>query len=219
MMKKLFGREKPKIPAIWISGPYPAQDQPLQLPLINESVVRRLPPIPSLPPEAPTKPAPTTPTAAAQSRRTKNAAHCADDVGLLIEVCRLQGWLRERDKSIQDMKEEKDDLEKRIETLRTALRQQESSADKYKEESRNLAVTLQDLHIQLSAASLLESANSLKADRLAAQLAASLQAAETAEHEAEHFSGVVEEIKAKHEADIATHCKATAGLVRDKSDL
>ena len=48
--------------------------------------------------------------------------------GLLTEVRRLQSLLGERDKAIQDMKEEKDDLEKSVETLRTALREQEQSA-------------------------------------------------------------------------------------------
>ncbi|KAJ6472662.1 coiled-coil protein [Mycena vulgaris] len=166
-------------------------------------------------------------TVAAQSRRAKNAAHRADDVefafeigsGLLTEVRRLQSLLGERDKAIQDMKEEKDDLEKSVEGLRAALRQQETSADKYKEENWNLEVTLQDLRTQLAAASSAESSAALKADRLAAQLAASLQAAETAKHEADRLVSVVDEMKAKHEADVATHRKAAAGLVRDKSDL
>lgn len=48
--------------------------------------------------------------------------------GLLTEVRRLQSLLGERDKAIQDMKEEKDDLEKTIETLRSGLRAQEQSA-------------------------------------------------------------------------------------------
>ena len=41
---------------------------------------------------------------------------------------RLQSLLGERDKAIQDMKEEKDDLEKSVENLRTALRTQEQSS-------------------------------------------------------------------------------------------
>lgn len=48
--------------------------------------------------------------------------------GLLTEVRRLQSLLGERDKAIQDMKEEKDDLEKSVEALRTALRAQEQSS-------------------------------------------------------------------------------------------
>ena len=48
--------------------------------------------------------------------------------GLLTEVRRLQSLLGERDKAIQDMKEEKDDLERSVESLRTALKQQEANA-------------------------------------------------------------------------------------------
>jgi chromosome segregation ATPase len=48
--------------------------------------------------------------------------------GLLTEVRRLQSLLAERDKAIQDSKEEKDDLETSLESLRTALRSQEQSA-------------------------------------------------------------------------------------------
>jgi len=39
--------------------------------------------------------------------------------------------LGERDKAIQDLKEEKDDLEKSVESLRAALRQQEQSAGRF----------------------------------------------------------------------------------------
>jgi len=48
--------------------------------------------------------------------------------GLLTEVRRLQSILGERDKAIQDMKEEKDDFERSIESLRSGLRAQEKSA-------------------------------------------------------------------------------------------
>jgi cell division protein FtsB len=43
--------------------------------------------------------------------------------GLLTEVRRLQSLLGERDKAIQDMKEEKDDLERIVENLKTTIRQ------------------------------------------------------------------------------------------------
>ncbi|KAJ7677219.1 hypothetical protein B0H17DRAFT_1207136 [Mycena rosella] len=166
--------------------------------------------------DSPTLPA----TAAAQSRRAKNAAHRADDVefafeigsGLLTEVRRLQSLVGERDKAVQD-------LEMSVEGLRAAFRQQDASADKYKEENWNLEVTLQDLRTQLAAATSAEAAASKKADRLTAQLAASFQAAETAKNEAERLVGVVDEMKSKHEADVAAHRKAAAALVRDKSDL
>ena len=51
--------------------------------------------------------------------------------GLLTEVRRLQSLLGERDKAIQDLKEEKDDLEKNIEGLRSALRTQEGTAGEF----------------------------------------------------------------------------------------
>lgn len=47
---------------------------------------------------------------------------------MLVEVRRLQSLLGERDKAIQDMKEEKDDLERGLEGLRGALRTQEANA-------------------------------------------------------------------------------------------
>ena len=94
-------------------------------------------------------------TSAGQSRRAKNVAHRADDVGtpsrshvphefaphyatsefafeigsgLLTEVRRLQNLLGERDKVIRDMQEEKDSMEK---NLRAALRQQEQSTGRF----------------------------------------------------------------------------------------
>ena len=54
--------------------------------------------------------------------------------GLLTEIRRLQSLLAERDKTLQDMKDERDDLERSIEGLRTALGTQEANAGA----SRNL---------------------------------------------------------------------------------
>ncbi|RDB29713.1 Nuclear migration protein NUM1, partial [Hypsizygus marmoreus] len=180
-----------------------------------------------LPREEPERSKSSANTSAAQSRRAKNAAHRADDVefafeigsGLLTEVRRLQSLLGERDKAIQDMKEEKDDLEKSVESLRTALRQQEQSADKYKEENWNLEVTLQDLRTQLgdsqSSAQRLESEHK----RLTKLLATARDAGDQHKNEAERLQNVVEEMKAKHETDVAQARKHAAGLARDKSDL
>lgn len=52
------------------------------------------------------------------------------DIGnnLLAEIRRLQSLLTERDKAIQDMKEERDDLERTVEALKTALKEQERSS-------------------------------------------------------------------------------------------
>ncbi|THV04187.1 hypothetical protein K435DRAFT_774540 [Dendrothele bispora CBS 962.96] len=183
-------------------------------------------PVPELPREEPERQKPSTSTAA-QSRRAKNAAHRADDVefafeigsGLLNEVRRLQSLLGERDKAIQDMKEEKDDLEASVESLRKALRQQEQSADKFKEENWNLEVTLQDLRTQLSnyqsTASRLES----ETKRLTKLLSSSRDATESLKNENTSLQTSLEELTNKHETDIALARKHAAGLARDKSDM
>ncbi|KAG8216903.1 hypothetical protein J3R82DRAFT_7176 [Butyriboletus roseoflavus] len=166
-------------------------------------------------------------SSAAQSRRAKNAAHRADDVefafeigsGLLTEVRRLQSLLGERDKAIQDMKEEKDDLEKSIESLRTALHSQEQSSDKFKEENWNLEVTLQELRTQLSdsqgTAQRLESEHK----RLTKLLNTSRESADQHKNETERTKAALDEFKAKHDTEFAQARKHAAGLQRDKSDL
>ncbi|KAG5219883.1 coiled-coil protein [Salix suchowensis] len=141
-------------------------------------------------------------SSAAQSRRAKNAAHRADNVefaleigsGLLTEVRRLQSLLGERDKAIQDMKEEKDDLDKTLESFRTALRQQEQSA--------GTAQRLEGEH-----------------KRLTKLLATARDAGDQHKNEAERLNNTIEEMKAKHETDIAHARKHAASLARDKSDL
>lgn len=59
-------------------------------------------------------------------------AEFAFEIGssLLTEVRRLQAMLAERDKTIQDLKEEREDHERTTERLETALRQQEASIGK-----------------------------------------------------------------------------------------
>ena len=54
----------------------------------------------------------------------------ASEIGssLLTELRGLQALLAERDKTIQDFKEERDDLKRTIEELKTALRQKEANA-------------------------------------------------------------------------------------------
>ncbi|EAU89423.1 hypothetical protein CC1G_07649 [Coprinopsis cinerea okayama7 len=166
-------------------------------------------------------------SSAAQSRRAKNAAHRADDVefafeigsGLLTEVRRLQSLLGERDKAIQDMKEEKDDLEKSIESLRTALRQQEQSADKYKEENWNLEVTLQDLRTNYSDIQTSQAKLESELKRLTKTLSATQTQSEQHKTDAERLQTQLDELKAKHETDIAQARRHAAGLARDKSDL
>ncbi|KAF8886927.1 hypothetical protein BD779DRAFT_1624570 [Infundibulicybe gibba] len=106
------------------------------------------------------------------------------------------------------------------ESLRAALRQQEQSADKFKEENWNLEVTLQDLRTQLgdSQASALRLESEHK--RLTKLLAASRDAGDQYKNESERLQTIIEEMKNKHETDITQATgKHAAELARDKSDL
>ncbi|CAL1699777.1 unnamed protein product [Somion occarium] len=166
-------------------------------------------------------------TAAQSSRRAKNAAHRADDVefafeigsGLLTEVRRLQSLLGERDKALQDVKEEKEDLEKTVESLKTALREQEQSADKFKEENWNLEVTLQELRAQLTDSQTTTVRLEGDTKRLTKMLTTARETADQHKNEAERHQNAFEELKAKHETDVAQARKHAASLQRDKSDL
>ena len=117
------------------------------------------------------------------------------------------------------MKEEKDDLEKTVENLRSALREQEHSADKFKEENWNLEVTLQELRAQVSesqsTAQRLEGENK----RLTKMLTTAREVADQHKTEAERQQTAFEDLKAKHETDVAQARKHAASLQRDKSDL
>ncbi|KAJ3484850.1 hypothetical protein NLJ89_g11950 [Agrocybe chaxingu] len=184
-------------------------------------------PYSDLPREEPERVKSSAGTSAAQSRRAKNAAHRADDVefafeigsGLLTEVRRLQSLLGERDKAIQDMKEEKDDLEKSVEALRTALRQQEQNADNSKEENWNLLVTLQEIRTQLSDSQATAQRLESETKQLTRKLTVARDAEDQHKNESERLQNIIEEMKAKHETDVAQARKNAAGLARDKSDL
>ena len=117
------------------------------------------------------------------------------------------------------MKEEKDDLDRTLENLRSALREQELSADKFKEENWNLEVMLQELRAQVSEAQ----GNSQRLEgenkRLTKMLTTSREIADQHKNEAERQQTAFEELKAKHETDVAQARKHAASLQRDKSDL
>ena len=164
-------------------------------------------------------------------------AEFAFEIGssLLTEVRRLQSLLAERDKAIQDMKEEKDDLTKLVEDLTTGLRTQEANAgmyfrvscygvidhpvDKYKEENWNLEVTLQELRTQLQDAQAAGQNSEAERKRAAKQLLTARDTIDQHKNEAERLTSKLEDLKAKHETDVAQMRKQAAGLQRDKSDL
>ncbi|KAL5508743.1 hypothetical protein ACEPAG_4778 [Sanghuangporus baumii] len=196
----------------------------------NKQRENDVPPSPVLPlPDVPQETSAHIPSApsASQSRRAKNAAHRANDVefafeigsSLLTEVRRLQSLLGERDKAIQNMKEEKDDLEKAVESLRTALREQEQNADKFKEENWNLEVSLQEMRSQLADIQAAAQRSEAETKRLTKSLATVREMNDSSKNEVDRLQRTIEEAKNKHEMDVALHRKQAAALAREKSDL
>ncbi|KAL5506867.1 hypothetical protein ACEPAH_6323 [Sanghuangporus vaninii] len=196
----------------------------------NKQRENDVPPSPVLPlPDVPQETSAHIPSvpSASQSRRAKNAAHRANDVefafeigsSLLTEVRRLQSLLGERDKAIQNMKEEKDDLEKAVESLRTTLREQEQNADKFKEENWNLEVSLQEMRSQLADIQAAAQRSEAEMKRLTKSLATARELNDSSKNEVDRLQRTIEEAKNKHEMDVALHRKQAAALAREKSDL
>ncbi|KIO31470.1 hypothetical protein M407DRAFT_68021, partial [Tulasnella calospora MUT 4182] len=159
--------------------------------------------------------------------RAKNAAHRQDDVqfaydigtSLLAEVRRLQSLFSERDKTIQDMKADKDDLEKENDLLRTNLRQQETAADRFKEENWNLEVKNQEATAALNETQQTAARAESELKRATRQLTKAREAAENHKSEHEKVSASYDEFKTKYETDVAQMRKQAAALTREKSDL
>ena len=143
--------------------------------------------------------------------------------GLPTGVRRLQSLLGERDKAIQDMKEEKDDLEKSVESLWTTLSTQEQSSgntlSSVMGSSVDGYVALQELHTQLTDSQ--STASHLESDykHLTKALNNSLATAKTQKTEAHALTTQLAELKAKNEMDVVQVQKIQAGLMREKSDL
>ncbi|KAF9528362.1 hypothetical protein CPB83DRAFT_791687 [Crepidotus variabilis] len=184
-------------------------------------------PYADLPRDEPERVKPSAGSSAAQSRRAKNAAHRADDVefafeigsGLLTEVRRLQSLLGERDKAIQDMKEEKDDLERVVESLRTSIRQNDKLIEELRSSNWDLEVNSRDLQGQVTDSQ--GTISRLESDhkKLGKSLKNALETEEKQKNELERLQTEMEALKSKHETDVAQARKHAAGLARDKSDL
>ncbi|ORX39731.1 hypothetical protein BD324DRAFT_606985 [Kockovaella imperatae] len=166
-------------------------------------------------------------TSASMNRRQRNAQHRALDMefateigqNLLAEVRRLQSLLNEREKSVEKLNEEKDSWEVEKASLVGAVRNAESSVDRYKEENWNLEVNLQELRAAHSDAQEQLTKSNIEHTRLNRSILSVRELAEMHKTDAEKNAQLLEDLKAKHETDMAQARKNYAGLQRDKSDL
>lgn len=91
--------------------------------------------------------------------------------------------------------------------------------DKFGEENWTLKVAIEELRTQLSDSQASSQRMEGEHKRLTKLLAASRDAGEQNKNESERLQNVVEEMKVKHEIDVARARKHAAGLQRDISDL
>ncbi|KAF8328184.1 uncharacterized protein EI90DRAFT_3065826 [Cantharellus anzutake] len=171
------------------------------------------------------------PSAAQSSRRAKNAGlpranHVGEldwyeDIGnsLTREIRRMHALLSERDKALQDLKEERDDLERSLETLRASFREQQTNAEKYREENWNLEYALQELREKLNEANASTQRAEAENKRTLKQLTSARETIDAQKNETERLQGSLDDIQSKHETDVAQMRKTTASLQREKSDL
>ena len=91
--------------------------------------------------------------------------------------------------------------------------------DKFKEENWNLEVALQELRAQLSDTQASVQRNENEVKRLTKSLTSARETNDSSKNEVERLQRTIEDIKVKHETDVALHRKHAASLARDKSDL
>ena len=91
--------------------------------------------------------------------------------------------------------------------------------DKFKEENWNLEVSLQELRTQLTDSQAAAQRNESEMKRLTKALTSARETNDSSKNEVERLQHAIEDIKVKHETDVALHRKHAASLARDKSDL
>nr|ODN99720.1 hypothetical protein L204_02153 [Cryptococcus depauperatus CBS 7855] len=161
------------------------------------------------------------------TRRQRNTQHrqldmeFATEIGqnLLVEVRRLQALLKEKDRDLEKVAEEKEGRDQENQRLLAAVRSAEANFERYKEENWNLEVSLQEFRSTITDMQGQLTKSNAEQTRLQKSLVAARESAESYKTESEKNAQAIEELKTKHETDMAQARRTTAGLQRDKSDL
>ncbi|BGP16016.1 hypothetical protein JCM10213_005433 [Rhodosporidiobolus nylandii] len=165
---------------------------------------------------------------ASSSRRARNNAEhrekdmaLATEIGqsLLNEVRRLQALLQEKEEQMGGVLKERDAMLLEMESMAAQRKTVEESVEKYKEVNWELELASQELRSSLADAQSSLQRAEVERTRQAKDLASTRDELEVQRVELERTSGQLEQLKQRHETDLATMRKAQAGLQRDKSDL
>ncbi|CAG8621192.1 15966_t:CDS:2, partial [Racocetra fulgida] len=169
-------------------------------------------------PSTPAIETPTPTTGKSSSRRDRNAAkgrqkdiEFATEIGqgLLQEVRRLQALLHEKEERIKELEAEKAELERTIEQLNKNLRANQESKELAKQD---LSSQLEDLQQQLTKA---------RSDytKIEKALSTATDVIEQLKDKEEKLTASLEDLKTRHDKDMANNRRHIAALNREKADL
>ncbi|KAI7849888.1 hypothetical protein BDC45DRAFT_488490, partial [Circinella umbellata] len=138
--------------------------------------------------------------------------------GLLVEVRKMQALVQEKDDQLKALQAQKADLERSAESMAKQLRQKEENEEKLKEETWNLELAKQELTISVS--ELQQNLNKANAEqkRMQEHMDELTTEIEHIRDREEKLSASLEAMKQRHEQDMATIRRHSAGLQREKTD-
>ncbi|ORZ00755.1 hypothetical protein BCR43DRAFT_561170 [Syncephalastrum racemosum] len=138
--------------------------------------------------------------------------------GLLIEVRKMQALLQEKEDQLKALEAQKADLERAAEAMSKQLRQKEENEERLKEESWNLELAKQEL--TLSVTELQQNLHRANAEqkRMAENMNDLTTEIEHMRDREEKMAATLEAMKQRHEHDMSTIRRHSAGLQREKAD-
>ncbi|KAF8318604.1 uncharacterized protein EI90DRAFT_2823772, partial [Cantharellus anzutake] len=115
---------------------------------------------------------------------------------------RIRALVGERDRSLQELREQRDDLERSVESLRASFRKHQANAEKNSEEIWNLECALQELREKLNKANSSTQRAEAENKRTLKQLVSAQETINSQRDETEQLQSFLDNMKSKHEVDI-----------------
>ncbi|CAG8580180.1 11073_t:CDS:2, partial [Racocetra fulgida] len=139
--------------------------------------------------------------------------------GLLIEVRRLQALLQEKDERIKELEIDKSELERTIEQLNKTIRTNKESEERLNEQIWTLELTRQELSNQIEELQQQLVRARIDYTKIEKALSTATDVIEQLKDKEEKLTINVENLRARHEQDMANNRRHIAALNREKTDL
>ncbi|CAG8459865.1 5490_t:CDS:2 [Racocetra persica] len=139
--------------------------------------------------------------------------------GLLIEVRRLQALLQEKDERIKELEIDKSELERTIEQLNKTIRTNKESEERLNEQIWSLELTRQELSNQIEELQQQLVRARIDYTKIEKALSTATDVIEQLKDKEEKLTINVENLRARHEQDMANNRRHIAALNREKTDL